>query len=48
MPQVDGDVRRLFDLLEELIDAVQERDPHRQSRKLETVKEKVRRDRPSV
>ncbi|HET9212591.1 MAG TPA: hypothetical protein VFR03_19460 [Thermoanaerobaculia bacterium] len=43
----DAEVQRLFDLLEELIDAIEEEDIHRRKRKLETVRTKVQRLSPS-
>ena len=48
MARLEGDVRRLFELLEEVIEAAQDEDLARRRRKLETVKEKVRREKPSL
>ncbi len=48
MARLEGDVRRLFELLEEVVEAVQEEDSSRRRRKLETVKEKVHREKPSL
>ncbi|MFL6203407.1 MAG: hypothetical protein ACJ76J_29930 [Thermoanaerobaculia bacterium] len=41
------DATRLFDLIEELIEAIEEEDTQVRKRKLATVKEKVRRERPT-
>jgi hypothetical protein len=40
-----GTVRRIYELLEELIEAVEEENPLPRRRKLATVKEKVQRER---
>ena len=40
------DLRRVFELLEELIEAVEEESPVARRRKLSTVKEKVVREKP--
>lgn len=40
-----GDVRRVFELLHELIEAIEEESPVARKRKLATVKEKVLRER---
>lgn len=45
---MNQDIKSLFDLLEQLVEAVQEEDPLRRKRKLETVKEKVHRGKPSL
>jgi hypothetical protein len=45
MARLERDVQRLFELLEEVIEAVQEEEIPKRQRKLETVREKVRRER---
>lgn len=45
---MNRDVNMLFDLLIELVEAVEEEDPGERKRKLAAVKEKARREKPTI
>jgi len=48
MARLERDVQRLYELLDEVIEAVQDEDPLRRKRRLETLREKVHREAPGA